>query len=212
MSFVRSTGLAFYACTPRAVEQPKEVRITELGRLQCPEPLSAKQVLMLRHLLPELTDDFLRTRVVPILTKQSAVSLRALDWAVVNYCKKWGVSIEHNQEIVDIYDAYINALNHWRRRNFDPFRRRTRVFFSVDDNEYETTCGQLHFLSWASKTGVYDYVAANIDAIERDMSETNSRVREERQDPAYPKKRRRALSTTRHVQCRIRQTSTRHFG
>lgn len=209
MSFVTNTGQHFYACTPRAVEQPKEVRITQLGRLQCPEPLSAKQVILLRNLLPGITDEFLRARVVPILTKQSSVSLRALDWAVVNYCKKHGVAIEHNHDIVDIHDAYTNALTHWRRRNFDPFRRRTRVFFCLDGERYETTCGQLCFLTWADRMGIYDYVERNIVDIERDMSETNSRFRDERVEG---RKRRRALSTTRHVQCRIQQTSTHHFA
>jgi hypothetical protein len=209
MSFVVGTGKHFYASTPRALDQPKDLRITELGRLQCPEPLSAKQIIILRHIMPSLTDEFLLTYVIPILTKQSAISLRALDWAVVNYCKKWGVAIEHNHNIIDIHDTYINALTHWRRRNFDPFRRRTRVFFSVNDQTYESTCGQLCFLVWANKMGIYAYVVNNIADIERDMSETNLRCREDR---STAKKRRRSLSTTRHVPCRIQQTSTHHFG
>ena len=41
--------------------------------------------------------------------------------------------------------------------NFDPFRRRTRVEFTLDGAVYQTTVGQLCFLLWAHRKGIYQF-------------------------------------------------------
>ena len=211
MSFVRDVGAVLTASTPRAVEQPqKPLPSAHIGRVRCPEPMTAKQVCIVQHILPSLTDKILRDRVVPIISQESKVSLRSLDWAVVNYAKKHGVVIRHHNDIVDVHHAYLVALSHWRRRNFDPFRRRTRCYFTLDGVEYETTPGQLCFLTWASRIGVYDYVAEHIDAIESDMCATNARCRAEAREAPLGK-RRRELSAAQHVRCVIRETHSRLF-
>ena len=210
MSFARAVGETIRAGVPRAVLQPHEVRCYQVGMIRCPEPLSTKQIGILHHILPTLTHDFLRTRVVPIINQQSKVSLRALDWSVTNFCKKFGVTLLIDKELIDVHHAYLVALSHWRRRLFDPFRRRERVFFTVDEVEHETTCAQLCFLVWAEKTGVLRFCEKHIAAIEADMTETSARSRRERRENAQ--RRRRGLSVARRVACVIRKTQTRQFA
>ena len=213
MAFVRDCGAQITASTPRAVEiATVPISGGRVGRLRCPDPLTSKQVALLQHIMPQLTDAFLRERVVPVITQKSHVSLRALDWAVVNYSKKYGIVISHPREgVVDVHLAYLTALAHWRRRNFDPFRRRTRIYFSLGEDEHVTTPGQLSFLVWAVRLGVYDFVSNNVEAIERDMCETNARCRQEARAGSLGK-RRRELSSAAKVRCLVTTTKTSQFA
>ena len=211
MSFVKDSGVVMRASTPRAVEIPGKCSyVGEMGILQCPDPLTQKQVSILRHIMPYLTNEFLRDTVIPIIEQKSTLSLRALDWTVTNFSKKFRIILQHNNDIVDIHEAYKAALSHYRRKNFDPFRRRTRLYFVVDDRQYETTCGQLCFLVWAMKMGVCKFATDNVNAIEKDMCETSARCRQERV-MALEKKRRKELNKTAYVRCLIHQTHTKQF-
>jgi hypothetical protein len=101
------------------------------------------------------------------------VSLRALDWLVINYAKKFRITytvtpVNKKTIVFDVFNEYKMCLMRYKRINFDPFRRGKRVFFSVDNKWYETTVGQLNFLHWASVYGVLDYARANNAAIVKD--------------------------------------------
>ena len=105
------------------------------------------------------------------------VSLRALDWLVINYAKKFRITYTvtpagQKTMVFDMFNEYKMCLLRYKRVNFDPFRRGKRVFFSVGDKWYETTVGQLNFLHWASVYGVLDYARANNAAIVKDHAES----------------------------------------
>jgi len=211
MSFVGGGGTVLHASTPRAVDVPsKQTYAGDFGILRCPGALTQKQASIMYHIMPHLTDSFLRDTVVPIIEQKSTLSLRALDWTVTNFSKKFRIIIRHNNDIIDIHEAYKAALSHYRRRNFDPFRRRTRLYFSVDDKQYETTCGQLCFLVWAMRMGVCNFATTHADAIEKDMCETSARCKREKMN-CFERKRRKELNKAAHVRCLIQKTHTRHF-
>ena len=68
------------------------------------------------------------------MTQSSPISLRALDWAVVNWSKQHNIvctSIVPGQ-MVNIHHSYRSALKYWKRRLFDPFRRRSRITVTID--------------------------------------------------------------------------------
>ena len=139
--------------------------------------LSMRERTLVRTLEREYTVDIARTVLVPLMTQNSPVSLRALDWAVVNWSKQHNIvctSIVPGQ-MVNIHHSYRNALKYWKRRLFDPFRRRARVAVILDGEEFETTLGQANFALWTYKTGVLNYVTTNIDAIEADMNRVSQR-------------------------------------
>lgn len=119
--------------------------------------------------------------LLPFVTQRSPISLRSLDWLVTNYSKKKGVYCKTlSGSTFNIHQGYKLALSHFRRRNFDCFRRRQRIRFLHKGEEFETTVAQCNFLSWAHQNGVLDYAIRNSTCIEKDMNEASSLHKEEK--------------------------------
>lgn len=146
--------------------------------------LTAREVTVLKLLEAQYTPQIANEVLVPLITQESPVSLRILDWCVTNWSKKHNVMCASQVpgKFVNIHHSYRSMLSFWRRKLFDPFRRRTRVLLRIEDREYETTLGQANFALWAHQTGVMAYVVSHLAEIERDMnavSGTQKRVRRE---------------------------------
>ena len=134
--------------------------------------LSPRESVLLQRLNDEYTPEVGRDVLCPLITRTSPVSLRTLDWAVVNWAKQHHVvctSIVPGR-FTNVHHAYRTTLNHWKRKLFDPFRRRRRISVIIDGKEYETTLGQANFALWTYKTGVLAYVISNMTMIEGDMN------------------------------------------
>ena len=149
-----------------------------------PSLLSTREHTLMQTLQREYTVDIARTVLLPLMTQTSPISLRALDWAVVNWSKQYNIvcaSIVPGQ-MINIHHSYRSALKYWKRKLFDPFRRRSRVTVAIEDEEFETTLGQANFALWTYKTGVLNYVTTNIDIIEADMNRVSQRQKRLRRD------------------------------
>ena len=148
--------------------------------------LSAREHALLRRLEREYSPELLRTVLLPFLVQTSPVSLRALDWAVVNWSKKHNVMCSSMQpgEMTNIHHAYRKTLTFWKRKLFDPFRRRMRIRVNIEDVTYHTTLGQANFALWSYRTGVLSYVLGHIDAIEDDMNQVSRRQKRQRNEAA----------------------------
>jgi len=110
--------------------------------------------------------------------------------------------------VVNVFQEYKSALAHFRRRNFDPFRRRTRIRFQVGEEKHETTVGQLNFILWAFRNGICGYTLRNIDDIESDMNATTKRSRKEKgvgtsMVAVGAKRRRKELSESKPSVCAV---------
>jgi hypothetical protein len=139
--------------------------------------------LLLRNLLVfydtkknENLDNMLR-----IITGESKISLRIVDWFATNYAKKFYTLYEINQTADNmlrrfkVYDDYKLKLKAYSKRRFDPFCRWERISIPYkDDKCIETTIGQLNFFKWALENQVVDYIESNYDTIEKDMNNRNS--------------------------------------
>jgi hypothetical protein len=150
-----------------------------------PDRLSCREQSLLYMLEREYTPTLARSILVPLIEQTSPVSLRALDWAVVNWSKQHNVVCASASEgqMTNVHHSYRCALGHWKRRLFDPFRRRARVRMVLDaDEEFETTLGQANFVIWTYKTGVLNYVAGHLDEIERDMNTVSQRQKRLRRE------------------------------
>ena len=119
--------------------------------------------------------------MLPIVSGNSKISLRIIDWFVTNYSKKKNTSLLRSNcsETEDIkqFLVFLNykaQLKSYTKKQFDPFCRRERINFYYDinnNNKYiETTVGQLNFFRWAIKNNVIEYINDNIDDIEKDMN------------------------------------------
>lgn len=113
-------------------------------------------------------------QILPILSGVSRISLRMVDWFVTNYSKKHNVTIVqmvHDHPIhFNVHASYRAQLKAYSKQQFDPFRRRDRIDFYYDRNQWiETTIGQLNFFRWMLQNQLIEYIDANFDVIEREM-------------------------------------------
>jgi hypothetical protein len=141
---------------------------------------------------PELQDITLRniyefyfmndnlSRLLPIITSNSNLSIRVLDWFVTNYSKKFNIIYKLSNSVVDdnnyfnVYLQYKCQLKSYKKKLFDPFCRKQRIVFYHDLNKCVlTTIGQLNFFKWAIMYGILDYVEENLQKITDDMIISN---------------------------------------
>jgi len=121
-------------------------------------------------------------KVRNILTGESRLSLRLIDWFVTNYSKKYNISyVTKKKEHIVVYLAYKSHLKAYSKRMFDPFCRWKRIKF----HDIDTTVGQLNFFEWALTDDVISYIEQHHDAIHADME---TRLHDDK-DEESPKKR-----------------------
>ena len=143
--------------------------------------LSDNQELLIKSLKEFFSKPEHLNKMLPIIKKETNISLRLLDWFVTNYAKKNSVIYTHNGTPLIVYLNYKAQLKAFSKKQFDPFCRttgkgRTLIPFvytgkdSVEKTIY-TTIGQLNFFSWSIQNGILDYVIEHFNEIEKDMNE-----------------------------------------
>lgn len=175
--------------------------------------LSQRQISILQRIGPFFSDSVAREILMPLVNQCSGISLRALDWLVTNYAKKNNIVCKtRNNTLFNIYHGYKVALAHFRRRNFDPFRRRQRIDVLSSDGEVicESTVGQCNFLYWSYTQGVLSYAIENAAAIEQDMNKASAlnKAERRRQKQQGVPHRRRELSSAPPTKCSVYQVDT----
>jgi len=118
--------------------------------------------------------------MLKIITGDSKISLRIVDWFATNYAKKFYTifTIEQTNDNITrrfkVYDDYKLKLKAYSKKRFDPFCRWDRISIPYKDKFIETTIGQLNFFKWALENKVIDYIYNNYETIENDMNNRNS--------------------------------------
>lgn len=148
---------------------------------------ATKHDLLLKNLLTFYETDIDGTfnpennldKMLKIITGESKISLRIVDWFTTNYAKKYYTlyNVEQNGIIkrFKVYDDYKLKLKAYQKQNFDPFCRWERISIPYRNGKFiETTIGQLNFFKWALENKVVDYIHSNYDDIEKDMNSRNS--------------------------------------
>ena len=125
-----------------------------------------------------------------LIDNKNKISLRSIDWFITNYSKKYNifyiiyfdktknkyvfdeVDDYSDKKNINVYLSYKSQLKAYSKKKFDPFCRRDRIEFKVDNNIVETTIGQLNFFKWAIENMIIDYVIENKKIIEKDMNES----------------------------------------
>jgi len=134
--------------------------------------------LLLHNLMEFYKDEIILNRMLKIITGDSKISLRIVDWFATNYAKKYYTNyvIEEEQERrFKVYVDYKLKLKAYSKKRFDPFCRWTRISIPYkEDTCIETTIGQLNFFKWALENKVIDYIEENYDIIDKDMNNRNS--------------------------------------
>ena len=157
--------------------------------------------LLLNKLLDFYDKNNNLSKMLKIITGETKVSLRIVDWFVTNYAKKNYTlyDIEKTNDTIrfKVYQDYKLKLKAYSKKKFDPFCRWDRISIPYKENtQIETTIGQLNFFKWALENRVIDYIEKNYDTIEKDMNNRNStsKRKESVADNSKTRKKREELS------------------
>ncbi len=119
--------------------------------------------------------------MVDIINGNHLVSLRFLDWFVTRYCYLYKLSINVNNPYIKQSDFNINIsykaqLKSFKKKYFDPFRRKKKFFYICEKNNLVllTTIGQLNFFRWAISYDIIKYTETNYRNIITKLSHVNT--------------------------------------
>lgn len=160
--------------------------------------------LLLNNLMDFYRNEENLTRMLKIITGESKISLRIVDWFATNYAKKNYTLYTINDPIKQpirfkVYFDYKLKLKAYSKKRFDPFCRWERIVIPYKDGtSIETTIGQLNFFKWALENRVIDYIEENYATIENDMNSRNStsKRKETIVDNSKTRKKREELSVS----------------
>lgn len=120
------------------------------------------------------------TKMIDIIEGKSDISLRILDWFVTKYSKKRISGTNKNVDAFDVKISYKAQLKAYKKRYFDPFRRRKKFNYPCCDEGYiiyedeskhiYTTLGQLNFFRWAFTHNIVSYVEENLHFVVAEMN------------------------------------------
>jgi hypothetical protein len=136
--------------------------------------------LLLNNLMEFYKNDDNLKKMLQIITGESKISLRIVDWFATNYAKKYYTlySIEDssgNERRFKVYVDYKLKLKAYSKSRFDPFCRWERISIPYKDGSFiETTIGQLNFFKWTLENKILEYIETNYADIEKDMNSRNS--------------------------------------
>ena len=158
--------------------------------------------LLLNNLMDFYKDETNLNRMLKIITGESKISLRIVDWFSTNYAKKYYTifNIDEDSENGRRFKVYVDyklKLKAYSKKRFDPFCRWDRISIPYKkDTCIETTIGQLNFFKWALENKVIDYIEENYEVIEKDMNNRNSTSKRKEQivDNSKTRKKREELS------------------
>ncbi len=148
-------------------------------RIHCEKgsSLNRKEKVLVEFLQSWWKSDRVERILLPFLTQQSTVSLRLLDWIVTNYSKSYHLVLHGNRRSIHIHEGYRDSMNVWGCKNFSPFRRGPKIWFRHGNTRYESTVGQLNFLSWCSSIGLLNYATSHKEDIREHMQSASVQLR-----------------------------------
>ena len=138
-------------------------------------------------------------KILTIINGENKMSLRLIDWFVTNYAKKYyvvyDIIIKGQPQRFKVYTDYKLKLKAYSKKRFDPFCRWDRITIPYDeDNNIQTTIGQLNFFKWVLESNILSYIETHFDLIEKDMNRRNSTSKRKDKINKKTRKKREELS------------------
>jgi hypothetical protein len=151
--------------------------------------------LLLTKLLEFYTENNNMKKMISIITGDSRISLRIVDWFATNYAKKYYTVYDVNNKRFKVYNDYKLNLKAYSKKRFDPFCRWERISIPYEKDVFiQTTIGQLNFFKWAIQNGIVTYIENNYAEIESDMNLRHSIKNKDKNNDSKTRKKREELS------------------
>jgi hypothetical protein len=141
---------------------------------------NTQKELLLNTLLDFYKKDDNLNKILKIITGETKISLRIVDWFATNYAKKNFtlyniIDSNGDEKRFKVYQDYKLKLKAYSKKNFDPFCRWERTSIPYEEDTFiETTIGQLNFFKWTLENDIIKYIEENYEEIENDMNNRNS--------------------------------------
>ena len=133
--------------------------------------------LLLNKLLEFYRNNDNSKTMVNIISGESNISLRLVDWFVTNYAKEnytiYNIQKNNSFERFKVYNNYKLMLKSYSKKRFDPFCRWDRISIPYNNIHIQTTIGQLNFFKWIIENNILNYIEENYKIIEKDMNIRN---------------------------------------
>lgn len=114
-------------------------------------------------------------KMIDIINGKSDISLRILDWFVTRYSDRNKIMIANGSELMDIHISYKAQLKSYKKKYFDPFKRREKFEYNFKEVNKKlcTTIGQLNFFRWMIENHILEYIDKNYDFLSSQMNSSN---------------------------------------
>lgn len=188
--------------------------LTLYYKIQIMSTYSTQNDLLLTNLISFYKKNDNLNKMLLVVTGESKVSLRIVDWFATNYAKKYYIVYEiktnNNDEVKEnkivstipdysrrfkVYNDYKLKLKAYSKRRFDPFCRWDRITIPYkNDCVIQTTIGQLNFFKWVLEYKILDYIEKNFNDIKKDQDNRNSTAKNRKVKIKKTRKKREELS------------------
>ena len=141
--------------------------------------------LLLTKLLEFYTENNNMKKMISIITGDSRISLRIVDWFATNYAKKYYTVYEVNNKRFKVYNDYKLNLKAYSKKRFDPFCRWERISIPYEKDI---------FIQTTIQNGIVNYIENNYAEIESDMNLRHSIKNKDKNNDSKTRKKREELS------------------
>lgn len=109
------------------------------------------------------------------ISGEDKISLRLLEWTVINYAKYEGLVINNkdSNSVLFVHSNYKSALDGYSKKQFDPCCRTERIQIPYKNKFLKTTVAQMNFIRWAIESNILDYIRENYTMLIKDMKLKN---------------------------------------
>ena len=151
--------------------------------------IEKRQDVLLKSLKNYYRSNEKMKELLKVLSKDSTISLRLIDYLCTNYAKNNDVVLNNTGKInpENLYLLYRSQLKAFSKIQFDPFKRHERIEIpcsELPNGKLETTVAQLNFFRWVIDTKILNWllINENLQKVESDMISV-SKLKKKQENP-----------------------------
>ena len=108
--------------------------------------------------------------VADVIERKTRLSLRIMNFYVSQWARNKRVFIVKDNDVETVHNHYMAAMDTYKKRCFDVFKRTVRDEITIGDRTLISTIGQLQFFKIFEISGMRKDAMQNLDRIEEAMT------------------------------------------